>query len=143
MSTETENVLRFTHRFDAAPEKVFDCWVDPEKVKRWFFFSPFAESMEYDLDIRPGGSYRVVRREKGEFTAIGEYLEIEPPRRIVFTFSMPQFSPDVAPITIEIAPDGDGTLLTFTEVGLPADEHEATVEGWRMMFNYGIAALVA
>jgi len=80
----------------------------------------------------------------------GEYLEIDRPRRLVFTFSMPQFSPNSDRITVEIAPDGDGCLLTFTQEGadiaeelrqLPPGAKVGSEQGWAEMFGRLAAAL--
>lgn len=58
------------------------------------------------------------RRDGTDYTAVGEYLEVDSPRRLVYTFSMPQFSPNSDTITIDIAPDGAGSVMTFTHSGI-------------------------
>jgi uncharacterized protein YndB with AHSA1/START domain len=71
------------------------------------------------------------------------YLEGDPPRRLVFTFTGPQFSPNSNTITVDLASDGDGTLMTFTEEGVgvadeqrqtPAGEEGGSATGWGWMF---------
>ena len=75
-------------------------------------------------------------------------LEIDRPRRLVFTFAMPQFSPNCDTITIEIVPDGTGCIMTFTQAGidisselreLGAGHKGGTEQGWTVMFD-GLAA---
>lgn len=67
-------------------------------------------------DPRVGGTYRVVDRRNGqEFVAGGEYLEINRPRRMVFTFRMAQFSDSVDRVVVEIAPLANGCRLTLTQ----------------------------
>jgi uncharacterized protein YndB with AHSA1/START domain len=76
-----------------------------------------------------------------DYTGVGEYLEIDRPHRLVFTFAMPQFAPDIDRITVEIAPDGGGCVLTLTQEGLPPDYKAATEAGWGKMFDALAATL--
>ncbi len=91
------------------------------------------------------------RRRGGiDFVGRGEYLEIDRPRRLVFTFAMLQFSPNSDRTTIEIAPSSAGCILTLTQQGVDiADElrHQppgvagGTERGWSEMFNALAATL--
>jgi uncharacterized protein YndB with AHSA1/START domain len=65
-------------RIQARPETVFEFFVDPEKMTRW-------KGTEAELDPRPGGRYRVGGIAGGA-TVVGEFVEIDPPRRLVFTW---------------------------------------------------------
>ncbi|HEY1012230.1 MAG TPA: SRPBCC domain-containing protein [Herpetosiphonaceae bacterium] len=142
-SLDPERVLRMTRRFAAAPERVFDAWLRPETARRWLFASAADEAYRAEIDARVGGRYEITARREGvDYTAVGEYLEIDRPRRLVFTFAMPQFSPEADWIIVELAPDGAGCLLTFTQQGLPPEYHAATEEGWSLMFEL-LAALLA
>ena len=95
MTTEsTDLVLRMTRRFDAPPERVFDAWVNPETTRRWLFASPADEAFSSEADVRVGGAWTMTARRDGvDYTAHGQYLEIDPPRRLSFTFAMPQSLP--------------------------------------------------
>ncbi len=77
------------------------------------------------------------RREGVDYVALGEYLEMEWPSRVVFTFGMPQFSPEFCRVTVEVAKEeeGEGSVLTFTQDNLPLEHHEATMRGWWDMFR--------
>lgn len=142
-SLDPERALRMTRRFAAAPERVFDAWLAPETARRWLFASAADEAYHAEIDARVGGRYTITARRQGvDYTAVGEYLEIDRPRRLVFTFAMPQFAPEADWITVELAPDGDGCLLTFTQQGLPPEYIAATEEGWALMFD-ALAALLA
>lgn len=70
-----------------------------------------------------------------EIVGLGEYLEIDRPRRLVFTFAIPQFGPGVSRIVVEIAPEGTGCVLTLSHEQLPPEYHAGTVTGWRQMFD--------
>jgi len=101
--TEILETLRITRRFDAAPERVFDAWLDPARAGRWLFTSPTSERHSTDLDVRVGGKWTIVDRRDGvDYTARGDYLEVDRPRRLVFSFGMPQFSPLSCRVIVEI-----------------------------------------
>jgi uncharacterized protein YndB with AHSA1/START domain len=128
--------FRITRRFDAAPERVFDAWVDPSTARKWLFTTAASESHSTDIDARVGGRWTIADRREGvDYTALGEYLEIDRPRRLAFTFAMPQFGPHVDRIVVEIAPDGDGSLLTLTHELLPPEHHGPIRDGWGEMFD--------
>lgn len=139
--TETETTLTLHRTFDTPPERVFDAWIDPETVRQWLFTTP-ETNQDIEIDARVGGSYTITDRRGGEdYTAVGEYEEIDRPNRLVFTFVMPQFSPDEDRIVVEFEADGDGCVMTFTQEGLSwppeqADEYKRdSEEGWVEMFD--------
>jgi uncharacterized protein YndB with AHSA1/START domain len=136
MTVAEDRRLSMSRRFDAAPERLFDAWTDLDRAARWLFTTPESESHTAEIDLRIGGKWRITDRRGGaDYTAIGEYLEIDRPRRLVFTFGMPQFSPAFDKITVEIAADGDGAIMTLTQRGLPPEHIPATEDGWAKMFD--------
>jgi uncharacterized protein YndB with AHSA1/START domain len=135
MSVAEDRRLKLCRRFDAAPERLFDAWTDPRMAHGWLFTTPESESHSAEMDLRVGGAWKIVDRRGGaDYAAIGEYLEIDRPRRLVFTFGMPQFSVGFDRVIVEIAPDGDGALMTLTQEGLPPEHIPATEDGWEEMF---------
>ena len=119
--------LELTTYINAAPADVFSYFVDPALYVRW-------QGTSADLEPRPGGRFRVFV-EAGQVAA-GEYVAIEPPRRVVFTWGwegnplIPAGSSTVE-ITLEAA--GAGTLVRLRHTGLPdqaaVDIHS---EGWNL-----------
>ena len=113
----------------ASPETVWEFLVDPEKAVRWM-------GQHWSFDLRPGGAYRcdVIPGH----TASGEFVEIDAPRRLVYTWGWEAkdgktnaVPPGTATVEIELVPDGDGTLLRFTHRDLPTDEAaESHGHGW-------------
>lgn len=74
-------------RFPVPPERVFAAWTDPELVALWLFRGPTSEAHETSLDVRIGGRWQISDTRAGtKYTALGEYLEIDPPHRLAFTF---------------------------------------------------------
>ncbi len=137
------DTLRMTRRFDASPERVFDAWTDPELVGRWLFTGPTSESHNAELDVRVGGKWKITDRRDGvDYVALGEYRVIDLPRRLVFTFGMPQFSPEYAEVAVELVADGDGCLMTLTQAPTPAEAVKPLEDGWSLMFD-GLALVLA
>jgi uncharacterized protein YndB with AHSA1/START domain len=71
---------------DAPRDKVYQCWTTPALVKQWFAPKPWAVPSA-EMDVRPGGASRVVMRgpDGTEFPNPGQYLEVVPNERLVFT----------------------------------------------------------
>jgi uncharacterized protein YndB with AHSA1/START domain len=140
--TETLHTLRITRRFDAASERVFDVWIDPGRAGRWLFTTPTSERHNTELDVRVGGKWTITDRRDGtDYTALGEYIEVDRPRRLVFSFGMPQFSPAFCNVTVEIVLDGDGCLLTLEQESVVPAALEPTRAGWADMFDALAAVL--
>ena len=142
MTADIKPKLAIRGRFDASPERLFEGWTDPRLAARWLFTTPGSESHHTALDVRVGGKWEIVDRRDGiDYRAIGEYLEVERPRRLVFSFGIPQFSPAFNKVTVEIIADGDGAVMTLTQEGLPPEHIPATETGWSAMFEALAAAL--
>ena len=133
----TRDVVTVTveRRFAAAPEQVFDAWLDREAVGAWLFRTPDGVPDRVEVDARVGGGFRVDERRGDDIAChYGEYLVIDRPRRLVFDF-WTSFSDARTRVSIAIAPDGDGSLLTLTHEGVWADYENRTRSGWAMMLD--------
>ena len=98
VSTPSESEIRMTRLFNAPRQLVFEAMSKPEHVKQWWgrlgdgYSVPVAE-----VDLRVGGKWRFVNRHPhGEATFYGEYREIQPPGRIVFTEIFADFPDSVS-----------------------------------------------
>jgi uncharacterized protein YndB with AHSA1/START domain len=104
-----------TRRFAASPERVFDAWLDPRRSGKWLFATPTGEMVKVEIDPRVGGRYVFTERRDGEDAEhTGEYLEIDRPRRLVFTLSVEKYGQDADRITVEIVPIGAGCEVTIS-----------------------------
>lgn len=138
--------LVMQRRFNAPPERVFDAWVKPDLAGKWLFHGgPGAERATHDLPAKVDAKWTVISRRSGvDYKADGFYLEVDRPRRLVFTFGMPEFPGNTYDrITVEFADDGaGGCLMTFTEEGIGHDERGPVEEGWTLMFDLGLKPIV-
>jgi uncharacterized protein YndB with AHSA1/START domain len=67
---------------------VYDAWIDPEIRKLWWRATPEMTCEHCQIDAKVGGSYRIGMQEAdGEHTACGEFIELAPPNKMVFTWS--------------------------------------------------------
>jgi uncharacterized protein YndB with AHSA1/START domain len=138
MSLDPNAVARVTHRFTAGAERVFAAWLDPATVARWLFVTSEDGLKQVNIDARVGGQFILVDR-RGEIDAVmsGAYLEIDPPRRLVFTLFSPDYSPLTTKVSIDITPLEQGCELRLTaELGPDlAARRKDLEEGWREIFD--------
>lgn len=131
MTTTALRSLRITRHFDASAERVFDAWLDPATAGRWLFSAPNGEMVKVEIDARVGGHFCFVDRRDGEDVPhIGQYLEIDRPRRLVFTFGVPKYSGAMTRVSIDIVPSGSGCELTLLHEDVLPEWADATQEGW-------------
>jgi uncharacterized protein YndB with AHSA1/START domain len=127
MSIQPDDLIREV-RIEASPEDVFPYFVDPEKLVSW-------KAMAAEADARPGGRFRLDVTGRGDI-AWGEYLEIDPPRRVTFTWNWENDSADSqappAPSVVEVTltPEGDSTLLRLIHRGIPRATRDRSGAGW-------------
>jgi uncharacterized protein YndB with AHSA1/START domain len=78
--------LVLTRLIDASPEAVYRCWTEPDLMRRWFAPKPWS-TPRASVDLRPGGANLVVMADESgsEYPSLGQYLEIVPNRKLVFT----------------------------------------------------------
>jgi uncharacterized protein YndB with AHSA1/START domain len=122
-------------RIQADPATVFAYFTDEEKHVRWL-------GEQAHLDPRPGGLYRCVVNETA--TIVGEYVEIDPPNRVVFTWGFAgnaTVPPGSSTVTVTLASEGAGTLLTLVHTGLPHPALDAHHTGWQGYLNQLAEAL--
>ena len=129
--------LQVVKRFAAPSERVWEACTAPALLIQWFGPAPFRDCV-VESDLRVGGRFFFrMTGEPGTFAAEGVYREIDPPRRLVLTWTWVEGPPDQPPdgntslVSFDIDADGEGTRLTLSHQDLPdqaqADEHE---QGW-------------
>jgi uncharacterized protein YndB with AHSA1/START domain len=89
MKANPRPTVRVIRRFNAPPERLYDAWLDRGMIRRWMFGPPLSEELlGLAVDARVGGSFSFLVRRRGEEIdhVAGRYLEIDRPRRLVFTW---------------------------------------------------------
>jgi uncharacterized protein YndB with AHSA1/START domain len=115
----THSTFVVERTYDASPDRVFAAWAQPTAKARWFGVPD--DTGEYELDFQIGG--REVSRGSAPdgqvYTYDARYQDIVPDERIVYTYDMHRGETriSVSLATVELRPEGDGTLLIFTEQG--------------------------
>ena len=137
MNSEPQVQVRVARRFTASPTRVFDAWLDPTTAGKWLFATPSGEMVRVEIDARVGGGFCIVERRGEDAEHYGEYLEIDRPRRLVFTFPPEKGGRDVSRVSVEIAPASTGCELTLTHDMEPEWEEYAgrTREGWAQILE--------
>jgi uncharacterized protein YndB with AHSA1/START domain len=130
-----------TRGFEVPCDKLFDSWVNPSILTKWFFTTATSELHRAEFEPWNGGNWTVVDRREGEyFAATGQYLQIDP-RRVIFTFSMLQLSAEFVHVVVDIARTGAGSELTLTHEYLPWMGTRSPEKGWHAMFDVLARAL--
>lgn len=109
--------------FSVSAGSVFDAWLDPAMLGRWMFGPGVRDEriVRLHTDARIGGTFSfVVERQGTELDHVGTYLEIDRPRRLVFTWGMRENLPETSRVTVEITPETDGCRLKLTHDMAPA-----------------------
>jgi uncharacterized protein YndB with AHSA1/START domain len=129
VTTPSNQEIRMTRLFDAPRSLVFDAMTKPEHVRRWWGCLGEGYSVPVcEIDLRPGGAWRFVNRHpKGEAAFHGEYREIAPPGRLVFTEIFEAFPDSVSVVTAEFTEEGGKTRLTATVQYPSLDVRDAVI----------------
>lgn len=125
-SAETVDAVEVEVRIAASPETVFDFFTEPDRMIQWMGRSA-------ELDPRPGGGFRCDIN--SEAIAAGEYVDLDPPNRVVFTWGWEGEDSTTAPgssrVEVLLAADGDGTHLRLIHHDLPsAQSAQRHGHGW-------------
>lgn len=135
------SVLRIERTFTAQAESVFAAWTSVEVLRRWWHAGPDWSTPIAEIDVRVGGKLRLVMRnpEGQVFGGSGEFIEIEPPRRLVFTWTWDGHAGHEGRQLVEVdfqQGDDGTTTVVLTNRGLPDEESRRSHEGgWQESFD--------
>ena len=134
-------VIRVSHRYSTPAERVFDAWLTPNQAARFLFRTRTGNVMQCEIQPEVGGGFTVIDRRPAaegdesvfDVVHMGKYLEIDRPRRLVFTWGIAGFSVDETDVTVEIVPLESGCELTLTHRKVWSEYAERTQSGWTTM----------
>ncbi len=130
MTTHHPPIVEREVRIDARPEIVFQYFVDPARMARWL--GPATT-----LDARPGGVIQL--GVSGVHGGSGRFVVVDPPRRVVYTWGWDEPNHPIPPgstrVEFDLTSDGDGTILRFHHLELPADAVDDHTVGWTYYLN--------
>jgi uncharacterized protein YndB with AHSA1/START domain len=150
-----ERSFTLTRWFDAPRKRMWRAWTDPRELAAWWGPHDYSNPV-VEADLRPGGSLRIVMRSPDgvDFPATGQFLEVDPPSRLVFTDdvndeapaewrarldsyrpSLPAGAPLRLVVSVTFEERDGGTLLSITN-GFASEEdrdaimRDGAVSGW-------------
>jgi uncharacterized protein YndB with AHSA1/START domain len=135
------SVLRVERTFNAPAQALFDAWTSAEALRRWWPAGSDWDTPVAEVDVRVGGGLRLVMRSPDgeEFGGCGEYVEIDPPARLVFTWTWDghEGHEGTQVVEVEFKEGGDDTTtVVLTNRGLGDEETKRTHrEGWEASFD--------
>jgi uncharacterized protein YndB with AHSA1/START domain len=133
--------IRIERTFTAPAQAVFDAWTSVEALRRWYPPGADWDTPVAEVDLRVGGRLRLVLRSPTgeEFGGGGEYREITPPTRLVFTWTWdrPETGDGTQLVEVDFSEQPDGTTkVVMTNRGLLDDAtRESHREGWEGSFD--------
>jgi uncharacterized protein YndB with AHSA1/START domain len=134
----SDTTLRLERTYAASAQAVFDAWTSEEVMRRWWHASHDWETTEAEVDLRVGGRVRVVMRDPDtdiEYGGGGQYTEIDPPHRLVFTWIWDDDTTRTL-IELEFEESGGATTVRFTHSGLWDEEAVRSHDrGWTNAFD--------
>ena len=134
----TGPIVLVRRRVRASAEHIFDLWTKPDLMVRWMSPYPGAVDCKASCDLHPGGAFSFVMSSKESIREVsGTYVEIDRPRKLVFTWIGPLTNNVNTLVTVELNPYGDETDLVLTHERLPTPRiHEGHTIGWGNILDH-------
>jgi len=128
-------------RFINVPrDRVYAAWTDPAQLKQWFG-PENVQTHDLIADARVGGKFRwdLTNSEGEKMTARGEYRELQPGKKIVFTWQWDDdedWENHISVVTVELSDHDGGTELRLTHEHLPNEQsRDGHTRGWESALN--------
>ncbi len=123
----------------APAERIFEALTDPKQVLQWWGHAGMHRCTEFHGDVRPGGKWRSAGTgsDGSNFEVTGEYVEVDPPRLLVYTWVASWTGDTKTTVRWELEPSGQGTLLKIRHSGLGGYPKLAeSYRGWSMILGW-------
>jgi len=127
----SERTITISRTVSALPGRVFAAWTDAARLAAWWW--PQLAGTTYDVDVRPGGSFRIHSPAIGA-TVSGVYTEVDPPRRLAFTWIW-QDEDEPEPVVedtvvVTFEPQDDATVVTVAHTSTAHVPEGGAERGW-------------
>lgn len=129
----SQSTVRIRRSVAASPDRVFDAWTDATQLAAWWW--PQLGGTTYDVDARAGGRFRIHSPEI-KATVSGVYRELDPPRRLVFTWNWEDEGEGGAEpavqdtVVVTFEREGRGTLVTVEHTSEAHVPEGGAEQGW-------------
>ncbi len=130
---KTRPSLRLSRSYIATPEKLWRAWTDAQALAHWFRPDPAFAVTVVEIDVREGGSYRIVMRapDGEDHDVRGVYREVVRNEKLVFTWAWASTPERESLVTVTLRPAGAGTELTLLhEQFADTEARDRHQEGW-------------
>ncbi len=134
MSDESGRTVRIERTYAASAEDVFDAWTSPDVMRRWFHCGADWQTPTAEVDLRVGGTVRVVMRKPdgSEAEAHGEYTLIDRPNQLAMKWTFHDDPSNEQLIELSFTESGGSTTVLMVNSGIATDERrEGQDWGWR------------
>ena len=118
---------------EASPERVFAAWTDPKQLVVWWGDDKTYHTTSWESDLRVGGKWiaRGKALDGSTFYVEGEYLQVERPKQLSFTWKPSWSAEGSTVVELEFKATAEGTLLTVKHSGFESDQaFESHSKGW-------------
>lgn len=136
----TQGTILATVEIAAPRERVFRALTDPREVVRWWGSPETYQTTEWTADLRVGGRFRAVGRSSdgGAFEVSGEYLEVDPPHRLVHTWKADWDGREATTVTIVLDGIDSGTRVTLRHDGFGGRPESCSghATGWELVLGW-------
>jgi uncharacterized protein YndB with AHSA1/START domain len=131
MTGDAPDAVLVVRRVIAAPrERAFDAWLDPARLAQFMCPGPVG-SARAEVDPRVGGAFRIVMRHpNGDADHRGEYLVIDRPSKLEFTWISAATDRRPTVVTVEFLARDGGTEVVLTHRRLPPPQLDSHRKGW-------------
>ena len=143
---QPDATIRIERTFRARREVVFEAWTSEEVLRRWWHAEHDWHTPHAEVDLRVGGAIRIVMRDphaRQDHGGSGEFTQIDPPRRLAFTWTWDDDPAARQLIEVDFTDHGAATTVVLTVSGIPAQAADDHRVGWQNSFDHLEAALAS